>query len=512
MIEFAEWIRNVRFADKPWLVLGKGPTFARRGEFDLTGFNRVALNHVVRELEVQIAHMIDADVAELCAESLLTNAEWVLMPLHPHIKNRPDPEQPLRKILERSPALQRVDQAGKLVAYPLEYVKNDALPRAPGIKVRYFSAEAALGILGEMGVKKIRTLGIDGGRQYSNDFKDLADQTRLANGQPSFDVQFGEIKKIVAARGLDFASLVEPMRVFVGADRTQMVPTRVLEYSIRKFASGPVEVTPMVDVPVPMPKDARNRPRTGFSFSRFLIPKLCGYRGRALYVDSDMQVFTDLAELWQIPFGDQKILCTNQPRPPQWNANKGFHPGRQMSVMLLDCSRLDWDIERIVAGLDEGKYTYENLMFDMCLVEPGEIEDRIPPRWNCLEHVESDTSLLHFTVVNTQPWRNDESPLRGIWEDCYREAMAAGAVIPEEVEQGLAAKWLKPALGEALALHPSRRKKVRPGEPTKGAPQSPSPGSGASSAQRPVFTPAAPSGLGRAMNLVRRLLGRTEAR
>ena len=64
MIEFADWIRNVRFAPKPWLVLGKGPTFARRGEFDLTGFHRFALNHVVRELSVQIAHMIDADVAE----------------------------------------------------------------------------------------------------------------------------------------------------------------------------------------------------------------------------------------------------------------------------------------------------------------------------------------------------------------------------------------------------------------------------------------------------------------
>jgi hypothetical protein len=491
VIDFNEWIGSVRFAPRPWLVLGKGPTFARRGEFDLSGYHLLSLNHAVREVKVQIAHMIDADVAEACGEALLTNADWVVMPRHPHIQNRPDPAQPLEKILERSPILRRADQAGKLVAYPLDYVRHDNAPRAPGVKVRFFSSEAALGVLGEMGVKTIRSLGVDGGRQYSQDFADLAGQTRLANGQPSFDLQFGEIRRIVAARGLDYAPLVEPMRVFVGADRSQMVPACVLEYSIRKFATGPVEVTPMVDIPVPIPKEPRNRPRTGFSFSRFLIPKLCGYRGRALYVDSDMQVFTDLAELWRIPFGDQKVLCTNQPRPPQWNDNHGFQPGRQMSVMLLDCSRLDWDIERIVQGLDQGSFTYENLMFDMCLLQPHEIEDRIPPRWNCLEHYEpGDTSLLHFTVVNTQPWRNDLSPLRGVWEECYREAMAAGAVVPDEVQAGIAARWLKPALAEALALHPSRRKKAAP----------------ATAVATPPAGSAPVRGIGRAMNLVRRML------
>ncbi len=53
-----------------------------------------------------------------------------------------------------------------------------------------------------------------------------------------------------------------------------------------------------------MPKDEPNRGRTGFSFSRFQIPKLAGYKGRALYLDADMQVFGDIAELWDIPFDD----------------------------------------------------------------------------------------------------------------------------------------------------------------------------------------------------------------
>ncbi len=100
---------------------------------------------------------------------------------------------------------------------------------------------------------------------------------------------------------MDYDPLIEPMRVFCGVDESQVVAARTLEYSIRKHASRPVRFYPMLSVPTPVPKDPANRGRTGFSFSRFHIPKLAGYNGRALYVDSDMQVFGDLAELWDDP-------------------------------------------------------------------------------------------------------------------------------------------------------------------------------------------------------------------
>ena len=32
MIGLSDWIASTRFPDKPWLVLGKGPTFARLGD------------------------------------------------------------------------------------------------------------------------------------------------------------------------------------------------------------------------------------------------------------------------------------------------------------------------------------------------------------------------------------------------------------------------------------------------------------------------------------------------
>jgi lipopolysaccharide biosynthesis glycosyltransferase len=203
----------------------------------------------------------------------------------------------------------------------------------------------------------------------------------------------------------------------------------------------------MIDLPVPVPKEEKNRQRTGFSFSRFAIPKIAAYRGRALYVDSDMQVFTDIAELWNIEFGKQRVLCTTQPVPDAWKNNPGFHPGRQFSVMLLDCERLPWDINEVVSGLDRGDYTYQQLLFNMCLVAPDEIEDRIPPAWNCLEHYEEGSSkLVHYTVVETQPWRYDKNPLVHLWTDALKESVQAGWITAAEIEREIDMGYLRPSL------------------------------------------------------------------
>ncbi len=253
---------------------------------------------------------------------------------------------------------------------------------------------------------------------------------------------------------MDVTRSTEPIRVYVGTDQSQMVATHVLEYSIRQHTRQPVEVIPMCDLVVPMPKDAANRPRTGFSFSRFLIPQLTGYRGKAIYLDADMQVFADIAEIWDLPTDVYAVHCCRQDTPPPtWRNNNHFQPGRQMSVMLLDCGQLKWDIQEIVRGLDAGEYDYRRLMFDLCVVPPDRIGEGIPPAWNSLEHFEPDaTRLLHYTDMAMQPWRHNTNPLGPIWRAGFREALRAGAVPVELVEKGIAAGHLLPELAEDLAL------------------------------------------------------------
>jgi Glycosyl transferase family 8 len=463
MIELREWIASTSFPDKPWLLLGKGPSFAQRNEVELEQFNLIGLNNVVAEQKVDVAHIIDVDVIAACADALKTNCDYLVIARRPHERFQPR-ERQLEDYFDDLPVLRELDEQGRLVWYNAS--TSAPVGSSPSIGVRFFSSEAALNILGEMGAKKVRTLGIDGGSGYSREFSGIPE---LQNGLPSFDAQFRELEDIVAKYEMDYDPINEPMRVFCGLDESQIVAARVLEYSIRKHASRPVRFFPMLNVPTPEPKDPKNRGRTGFSFSRFHIPKLAGYRGRALYVDADMQVFADLAELWDLPFEDSKVMCTRQDAPPaQWRDSSWFKPGRQMSVMLLDCSRLDWDVGQIVSGLDESAYTYEQLMFELCIVPSGEINDNIPPEWNHLEHYEpGKTKLLHYTVVPTQPWKNDKNPLRDLWEPEFEEARNAGVVRRDEAFRLARRGYIKPALAlqrdkivsraTALAMRKTRR-------------------------------------------------------
>ena len=71
MKSFFEWFETTKQDRKrPWLILGKGPSFAKRDQFDLKNFQLLSLNHAVREQPVAVAHMIDYDVVEACGESI----------------------------------------------------------------------------------------------------------------------------------------------------------------------------------------------------------------------------------------------------------------------------------------------------------------------------------------------------------------------------------------------------------------------------------------------------------
>lgn len=449
MRELSDWLDETSFPDRPWLILGKGPTFGRRGEFDLTSFNLLALNHAAAEQKVDLAHAVDIDVVEACGEAILENARFLLMPRVPHIQSRVSLRR-LEDFVDLVPALQELDAQGRLVCYDAETAPAAGGNRA--IEVKYFSSEAALSILGNMGARVVRTLGIDGGQSYDSAFSRVEARTRLANGQPSFDLQFAELDRIARRWRIDLEPLVAPIRIFVGADETQEIAAKVLEHTIRRSTAEPVRFTAISNEGLPTPRAKANRSRTNFSFGRFRIPELCDHKGRAIYLDSDMQVFADIAELWRWPMGAHHLMCTFQDQAPEaWVTNSWFHPGPQMSVMLLDCERLAWDPAEIIRDLDRGKYTYAQLLFDMCLVPRSSLGTDLPQEWNHLERFEPNiTKLTHYTVVPTQPWRADGNPLEDLWMEAYRSAVAEGVVSERLVEDHLARGWVKPALQQAF--------------------------------------------------------------
>lgn len=445
--DIVEWASNCSSDDRPWLVLGKGPTYSKLKNVDTTLFRTLALNHVVRERAVDVAHAIDLDVVRDCAEAIGRNAGVLWMPAHPHVDCKPS-AKPLWQWVDEVPLLAKLAMEGRLAWYNASTWKNPE-PGSPVVEVRYFSAEAAINALVVCGATVIRSLGVDGGSRYARDFTDLNEKTLLANGHPSFDRQFQGIARTLLHTDVFYAPLWvnAPVRVFVGTDPAQMLGVKMLEYSIKKHASLSVTVEPIDDAGIPEPADPANRSRTGFSFSRFRIPELCGYRGRGIYMDADMQVFTDILDLWARPFDGAHVLYADGP-PAQ-----GRIP--QFSVLLLDCEQLDWDVDEIVRGFDEGRYAYADLMQRMCIVAPEHKRAGLPFEWNSLEHYEPGiTKLIHYTDMPTQPWVSKTNKNGGLFYTACREAVADGFLDPAYVYEEVARGHVSPDFPEWIGLSP----------------------------------------------------------
>ena len=445
--DIIEWARGQSMHERPWLMLGKGPSFAKLRGVDTSRFRLLALNHVVRERPVDIAHAIDLDVVQDCADAIDAHAGVLWMPAHPHVDCKPS-AKPLWEWMGEIPLLQKLAREGRLAWYNASTWKQPE-PGSPLIEVRFFSAEAALAALAAAGARVVRSLGVDGGNRYAAQFGDLNDTTLLANGHPSFDRQFEGIARTIRRTGVFYAPLwvKSPARVFVGTDRAQMLGVKLLEYSIKKFASLSVTVEPIDDSGIPVPADPANRSRTGFSFSRFKIPELCGYSGRGIYMDADMQVFTDILDLWARPFDGAHLLYSEGP------AEKGRLP--QFSVMLLDCEHLDWNVRDIVRGFDEGRYGYADLMQRICILAPERMRAGLPFEWNSLEHYEPGvTKLIHYTDMPTQPWVSHGNRNGQLFYDACREAVAEGFISPDYIYQEVALGHVSPEFPEWIGLPP----------------------------------------------------------
>lgn len=462
MKSFFEWMADFHGGSaQSALLLGKGPSFALRNTFHLDEFDlTVGLNHVVREQPVDIAHVIDLEVLEHCGDAIVRNAGVLVMPWIPHVRKvvpytgntlgfKPGADN-LDACCDALPVLAKLRDQGRLLYYNLASAEDErAHPGAPIVPSASFSAVVMLQLLAIAGIRRVRTLGIDGGKGYSDQFQDLKATTHLAAGQASYNAQFDEIAKIIMNNSIDFAPLDadEPITVFVGTQPEQMLAFKVLEYSIRKNSSMNVQVKALHEavaaagIVIPEPADPKSRPRTPFSFQRFIIPELMQYRGRAIYLDSDMQVFRDMRELWRWPFKGAQILAVREPE------GTGRIP--QFSVMVLDCENLRWKVGELVAGLDSRMWSYEQLVYEMAAAD--RVSAELPESWNELERYSaSGTALLHYTDMDSQPWLTTENILGHVWCRDLFDAVRAGFISRAMLDEHIANGWIRPSLAYQL--------------------------------------------------------------
>lgn len=82
-------------------------------------------------------------------------------------------------------------------------------------------------------------------------------------------------------------------RVFIGYDPRQPIAYNIAQYSVVRNASKPVQITPLILHQLPITRCGL----TQFTFSRFLVPYLTDFKGKAMFMDPDMIVTGDVCEL-----------------------------------------------------------------------------------------------------------------------------------------------------------------------------------------------------------------------
>lgn len=182
-----------KIPNKPWLIVGKGPSFIKvYDDLTLSDYNVFGLNHVAKIIPTFLTSVIDLEVLD---SDIISKSENIIIPWHPHTCFRP--AKPGLGVLKDGNALLKfLIKENKLYWYNLSTWKgyHNNHPTFPIITTKFFSAEAAFQILGYLGVKKVFSVGLDGGKTYAQDFYDL-NLKPLTNTQPDFDRQFRMIDR-----------------------------------------------------------------------------------------------------------------------------------------------------------------------------------------------------------------------------------------------------------------------------------------------------------------------------
>jgi hypothetical protein len=193
------------------------------------------------------------------------------------------------------------------------------------------------------------------------------------------------------------------IRVFVGcpSNNEDLESQAVLEYSIRKHSTEPIDLTWMKLSKNPLSfwySSAVKRQgwltrswATPFSGFRWGIPAFCGFVGKAIYLDIDMIVMDDIAKLWRTePKGGAFCVAKNP---------------ATFCTTLWFCDRA----RPVLPPIDRIKGEYALYAHLRRKFDPAQVQPFGNGNWNCLDGesydsvLDSDIKIIHCTSIPHQP-------------------------------------------------------------------------------------------------------------
>lgn len=195
---------------------------------------------------------------------------------------------------------------------------------------------------------------------------------------------------------------MKPIPVFVGYDPREAIAYHVCANSIIRNSSQPVAIVP---VALNLFRDYSETHTDGsnhFIYTRFLVPYLCDFTGHAIFIDGDMIVRGDIAELWdmrnaaldvQVVKHDYK---TRMPVKYLGAKNEDYPRKNWSSVILWNCAsfpnrKLTPDFVQHATGSELHRFSW---------LDDSRIGE-LPREWNWLPDEygpNADAKLLHYTL------------------------------------------------------------------------------------------------------------------
>jgi hypothetical protein len=262
------------------------------------------------------------------------------------------------------------------------------------------------------------------------------------------------------------------IRVFVGVapDGADAESQAVLEHSLRSRCSLPVEffwmhLSPDPDSPFYSSVHKYGQQgwdtstwATPFSGMRWAVPALCGFRGRAIYMDSDTIVLGDMAELWRMEFAASQIVAAR-------SASK-------FCVSLWDCRAAELHIMPVRGLMARDGHERQAMFFRV----RSNLVRALGAEWNYLDTEDTGpfTNVVHYTDISAQPQLNYaiprlvkagrehwyDGPIRQgrrditeLWEREFGAARSAGYT----VEQYIPDEHFGPCRKRSMARYRARR-------------------------------------------------------
>lgn len=240
----------------------------------------------------------------------------------------------------------------------------------------------------------------------------------------------------------------DEVRVFIGSGEASRIERKVLLYSLQKHSTRKLDlwiyngthnaIERNDDRPIiaPLSLHLKYKSVTEFSLYRYIIPALCGHKGRAIYLDSDMICLGDIGELYDMDMNNNQFLSVRSYGKGEWAT----------SVMLIDCYKSRFDLEKYFEDIDSGLYSY----LDFCRFSPVFLKyhdydiGELGQEWNSFDKYDGNTKLVHYTALMTQPWQYPNHPFGDLWFDYLNEAIKARVVTDDDIHLSLARGYVRP--------------------------------------------------------------------